>query len=90
MHDGSSSYYTDTALDNSDRSYNWLAYVVFFEGIHLLLTLMPSRIGSCNELGFSQASAPVGTPTLVSRVLTPSYDEARVAWVYVVLSAAPR
>ncbi|EIN10777.1 hypothetical protein PUNSTDRAFT_132850 [Punctularia strigosozonata HHB-11173 SS5] len=49
----SQSYWTDTSINNSGRSWQWIV---------------------CNEVGFFQDSAPVGTPSLVSRLIQPAYD----------------
>ncbi|KAG6835351.1 hypothetical protein H0H93_002272 [Arthromyces matolae] len=52
-YDGSTSYFTNTTVDNADRSWSWMV---------------------CNEVGWFQESAPKDHPSLILRVLTPSYD----------------
>ncbi|KAJ6475650.1 serine carboxypeptidase S28-domain-containing protein [Mycena vulgaris] len=49
----SQSFWTDTSIDNSGRSWFWIV---------------------CNEVGFLQESAPLGHPSLVTRLVQPSYD----------------
>ncbi|TCD70022.1 hypothetical protein EIP91_005274, partial [Steccherinum ochraceum] len=53
-YDGTSAYYASTAIDNSNRAWQWFV---------------------CNEVGWFQESAPAEYPTLVSRILLPSYDQ---------------
>ncbi|KZT71695.1 hypothetical protein DAEQUDRAFT_723773 [Daedalea quercina L-15889] len=53
-YNASSPYYTDLAVNNEGRSWNWIV---------------------CNQMGFFQDSAPDGMPTIVSRLIQPSYWE---------------
>ncbi|PPQ74362.1 hypothetical protein CVT24_000656 [Panaeolus cyanescens] len=52
-YDGTADYYTNTTINNSNRSWFWIV---------------------CNEVGYLQEGAPLGTPSLVSRIITPLYD----------------
>lgn len=52
-YNSSQSYYTDTSIDNSGRSWTWF---------------------TCNEVGYFQDAAPLGVPSLVSRLVQPSAD----------------
>ncbi|KAF7294367.1 hypothetical protein HMN09_01166000 [Mycena chlorophos] len=52
-HNESQSFWTDTSIDNSDRSWFWTV---------------------CNFVGYLQVAAPVGKPTLVSRVVQDAYE----------------
>ncbi|KAF8699317.1 Serine protease S28, partial [Rhizoctonia solani] len=56
-----STYYTDTSIDNSWRSWNWLL---------------------CNEFGFAQAGAPLGWPSIVTRLVVPPYDMRQCTYFY--------
>ncbi|KAJ6551802.1 serine carboxypeptidase S28-domain-containing protein [Mycena capillaripes] len=49
----SQSFWTDTTIDNSGRSWFWIV---------------------CNEVGYLQESPPPGLPSLVTRLVQPSYD----------------
>jgi len=53
-YNASQSFWTDTAIDNSGRSWTWIV---------------------CNQVGFFQDGAPSNTPTLVTRLVEPIYDE---------------
>ncbi|KIL68178.1 hypothetical protein M378DRAFT_158717 [Amanita muscaria Koide BX008] len=52
-YDATQSYYTNTTIDNANRSWFWFV---------------------CNEVGYLQEGAPLGTPTLASRLIQPPYD----------------
>ncbi|CAE6424059.1 unnamed protein product [Rhizoctonia solani] len=56
-----STFYTDTSIDNSWRSWNWLL---------------------CNEFGFAQAGAPLGWPSIVTRLVVPPYDMRQCTYFY--------
>ncbi|KAJ3558317.1 hypothetical protein NM688_g1004 [Phlebia brevispora] len=68
-YDKDSSYYTDTSLDNANRSWLWFV---------------------CNQVGFFQEGAPVGHPTLVTRLVQPPYDERQCAWMFPGIDPVPR
>ncbi|OCH84125.1 peptidase S28 [Obba rivulosa] len=53
-YDPTQSFWTNTTIDNSDRSWEWIV---------------------CNQVGFYQDGAPADQPTIVTRLVQPSYDE---------------
>ena len=66
-------YYTNVTAPNDDRAWEWFVYVgVAVFKFSRSLNLM---IRSCNQFGFLQDGAPEGHPTLVTRLVQPSYDE---------------
>ena len=68
--------YTNTTIDDALRSWEWLRYVFF-----LLRGADSQRMhDSCNEVGYFRDAAPIGHPTLVSRLNQPSSDEVCVAY----------
>ncbi|KAG8737421.1 hypothetical protein FRC10_008200 [Ceratobasidium sp. 414] len=64
-----STFYTDTSVDNSWRSWNWLL---------------------CNEFGFAQAGAPLGWPSVVTRLVVPPYDMRQCTYFYPTAFPKPR
>ncbi|KAG8750277.1 hypothetical protein FRC12_012959 [Ceratobasidium sp. 428] len=62
-------FYTDTSVDNSWRSWNWLL---------------------CNEFGFAQAGAPLGWPSVVTRLVVPPYDMRQCTYFYPTAFPKPR
>ncbi|QRV75298.1 Serine carboxypeptidase S28 [Ceratobasidium sp. AG-Ba] len=64
-----STFYTDTSVDNSWRSWNWLFACI---------------------IGFAQAGAPLGWPTVVSRLVVPPYDMRQCPYFYPKAFPTPR
>ncbi|THH18761.1 hypothetical protein EUX98_g8903 [Antrodiella citrinella] len=60
-YDATSDFYTDTSVDNANRSWFWFV---------------------CNQVGWLQESAPQGWPSLVTRTLTPAYDERQCSLMF--------
>ncbi|KAF8518527.1 serine carboxypeptidase S28-domain-containing protein [Hysterangium stoloniferum] len=60
-YNASQSFFTDTSLDNAERSWMW---------------------SECNEVGYLQDGAPIIWPSLVTRLVQPSYDERQCSYMF--------
>jgi hypothetical protein len=69
-YDPTLAYWHDTKIDQNYRSWIWMWFVCV-QAIRSL-THTPN---SCNEFGFWQDGAPLGWPSIVTRLITPQYDQ---------------
>ncbi|KAI0638520.1 peptidase S28 [Trametes polyzona] len=60
--------WTDISVDNAGRSWMWI--------------VADLKLFSCNEVGFFQEGAPLGHPTLVTRLVQPPYDERQCTYMF--------
>jgi hypothetical protein len=72
MYNLTQSYWTDTTIDNSQRSLLWIVYDLHLYLVFVLTSLLLPR---CNEVGFLLEGPPDSVSAIVSRLIQPIYDE---------------
>ena len=72
-------FWTDPSVDNSWRSWYWIVYVSPPPPSTIARTLSvcahADAFCRCNEVGFFQSGAPLGQPTIATRLLEAAYHE---------------